>query len=306
MENNSAKKKTCFIITPIGEEHQEVRRHADGVIEEVIYHVLQDEFDNNIKASHSIYKSGSIFNTIIDELYEADLVIANLTYLNPNVMYEVAIRHAIGKPIIHIVCSDITSKLPFDIQDYRTFFYRNDIMGTKELKSQLSKAIKEIDYKLFPQDNPLYNALKGKQIEKIINVEVKESNNPTILMLNTMLEKMDKVEKRIRLGEASLNHSIKIPNISPVVSFTFQIELSHMERLDSITMENIMQEGIASYKRIGYILTGIGEADKVFDIFINSTHNSDEEADNFALYFASYLKGRFNIYNVHIEQKRFC
>ena len=189
------KKKSCFIITPIGADNSEVRRHADGVIEEVIRPLLQGDY-GKIEASHNSNRSGSITNEIINNIYEADLVIANLTYLNPNVMYEVALRHAVAKPIIHIVCGDITKDLPFDIKDYRTIFYKDDIMGTKELKDRLIAMMKEIDMRHEAKDNPIYNALKSRDIDNLIKKD-KVDDNPnaiTNLMLGQILDKLKKLE----------------------------------------------------------------------------------------------------------------
>lgn len=202
------KKKSCFIITPIGADNSEVRRHADGVIEEVIRPLLQGDY-GKIEASHNSNRSGSITNEIINNIYEADLVIANLTYLNPNVMYEVALRHAVAKPIIHIVCGDITKELPFDIKDYRTIFYKDDIMGTRELKGRLSDMIVQIDTEKAAKDNPIYNALKNKDIENLIKKESIE-DNPTALtnmMLKQLLNRIDKIEKNIVINEDVAKYS---------------------------------------------------------------------------------------------------
>ena len=45
-------------------------------------------------------------------------VIADLSDHNPNVYYELAIRHAVRKPFIHII--QTRDKLPFDVQNMRT------------------------------------------------------------------------------------------------------------------------------------------------------------------------------------------
>ena len=98
------KKKVCFIITPIGNETDPIRRHIDGLIDECIVPVINDRYD--VHVSHRMTMPGSITNQIIAEIYNADLVVANLTNLNANVMYELAFRHAIRKPAIIIMQKD--------------------------------------------------------------------------------------------------------------------------------------------------------------------------------------------------------
>jgi nucleoside 2-deoxyribosyltransferase len=91
--------KECFIITPIGGTGSDIRRETDGLIRSVLKPVLS-EFDLNPVPAHEISETGSITRQIIKQLLESDLVIANLTGLNPNVMYEVGIRHCARKPMI--------------------------------------------------------------------------------------------------------------------------------------------------------------------------------------------------------------
>jgi CheY-like chemotaxis protein len=48
---------------------------------------------------------------------EDELAIADLTGRNPNVFYELALRHAIGKPVIHL--KEYSESIPFDILGIR-------------------------------------------------------------------------------------------------------------------------------------------------------------------------------------------
>ena len=126
--------ETCFIITPIGDDNSIIRRKTDGLIKNVIKPVCEKL---NFKAipAHEIDKSGSITNQVIKLILDSKLVIANLTGLNPNVMYELAIRHAVGLPILCL--AEKSTELPFDITTERTIFYCDDMFGAIELKSEL-------------------------------------------------------------------------------------------------------------------------------------------------------------------------
>ena len=92
--------KRCFIVTPIGSENDPIRRHIEGIFEAAIRPALEDKY--KLIVAHKIYEPGSITKQVISEIYNAELVIANLTNRNPNVMYELAFRHSLGKPIIMI------------------------------------------------------------------------------------------------------------------------------------------------------------------------------------------------------------
>lgn len=150
--------RKCFIITPIGDITSDTFRKAKGVIESVIKPVLQKYGFVDISPAYEILESGMIGNQIINRIVNDDLVVTNLTGNNPNVMYELAVRHAIAKPIIHI-CEEGTL-LPFDIKDSRTIFYRDDMLGTKELQKDFDSYVSNIDYLKEYVDNPIYSGIK--------------------------------------------------------------------------------------------------------------------------------------------------
>lgn len=169
--------KKCFIVTPIGNEDSDIFRRAKGVIDSVIKPVLEEYGFDDIKPAYEINVSGMINTQIINRIVEDDLVIVNLTGNNPNVMYELCLRHVVAKPIIHI-CENGTM-LPFDIKDNRTIFYKNDMLGVEELKEKMKKFITEISYKKEYMDNPIYSACNYGKLLK----ETKGSETNTILKL---------------------------------------------------------------------------------------------------------------------------
>lgn len=201
-DSNGNEKKMCFIITPIGSESDPIRRHIDGVIDAAIKPCLEDTFD--IKVAHRLFSPTSISKEVILLLHKSDLVIANLTGLNPNVMYELAIRHCEGRPVI--IIAEEGTPLPFDVTTERTIFYVNDAKGVLDLKNSLSKCIQNIEFGKKLQ-GPVYDALRTiGQEEKIIK-ELVPSGVEDVTSFRFVLNKLEAIDNKIN----SVN-SLKIIN----------------------------------------------------------------------------------------------
>ncbi|PVY40880.1 hypothetical protein [Pontibacter virosus] len=155
--------KKCFIISPLGLDDSETRRKADGLISAVLGPVLTS-LNFKMIAPHHIDTPGSITGQVIQHLLEDDLVIANLTELNPNVMYELAVRHAKRLPVVCL--AEKGTRLPFDIAAERTIFYDNDMAGVEVLKPKLVNAINEAllgD----EHDNPIYRVVRDSIMKEV-------------------------------------------------------------------------------------------------------------------------------------------
>lgn len=134
-------KKSCFLITPIGKDDGPVRRATEGLLRMVLQPVLQ-KLDFEVEVAHKIAAPGDINEQVIERLVKSDLVVANLTNLNPNVMYELGIRHAASKPVV-IVKERTGPDLPFDVVTKRTLFYTDDFLGADELRKAFQDACEQ-------------------------------------------------------------------------------------------------------------------------------------------------------------------
>lgn len=107
----------CFYITPIGNEDSEYRKHSDLFLESIISPVIQ-QFDLKVVRADQIEKPGTITNQIIEYIFKSKLVIADLSFHNPNVFYEIALRHVCRLPTVQIIRK--SDRIPFDLSQART------------------------------------------------------------------------------------------------------------------------------------------------------------------------------------------
>jgi len=160
--------KSCFVISPIGAEDSQTRRDADEVLEYIIKPVLAECGYETIRADN-ITETGLISQQIIQRIIQSDLVIADLSGGNPNVFYELAIRHAARKPFIQIIRDG--ENLPFDISHQRTVFYKTDSIGAGEqAKTRILALLKSTE------ENP--NEIESPIDVALISLELRSSSNP--------------------------------------------------------------------------------------------------------------------------------
>lgn len=191
----------CFFITPIGEASSPIRRKTDGLYDSVIGPVMKDPKVNmDLIVAHRKHTTGDISTGIVSDIFNAKLVIADLSTLNPNVMYEVAIRDCLKKPIILI--AEEGTVLPFDVQMMNTIRYKNDFQGVKDLKEELLSKIVNINFEKYQADNLLTKA----KISMDLYNDVNKLHDPELKgILNSILLKIQSLDDSVM--EKSILHS---------------------------------------------------------------------------------------------------
>ena len=158
MTTEQAKFETvCFYVTPIGEDGSEQRKHSDLFLSSIVEPVLE-QFQLKVVRADAIDKPGTITKQIIEYLIRSRLVIADLSFHNPNVFYELAIRHAARLPVVQIVRA--SDRIPFDLSQTRTIKIDTTDIYTlvprleiykSEIANQVRRALEDPD----AVDNPI-------------------------------------------------------------------------------------------------------------------------------------------------------
>lgn len=126
---------TCFVISPFG-------GWFDKYYTDVIALAIEEA---GLKAHRAddLYRPSSIIHDIWQFVRKAKILVADLTGKNPNVLYELGLAHAIGKPVIMITQS--LDDIPFDLRNLRIIPYDlRDPSWGQELKRQVQSAIAEV------------------------------------------------------------------------------------------------------------------------------------------------------------------
>jgi hypothetical protein len=122
----AASSLTAFVILPFVERDA---KHPKGFFAEVLRSIITPAAkDFKVKTANR-QGSDMIQSTIINDLIEADLVIADLTEHNPNVMFELGVRMSQDKPVV-LMKAEGTGPL-FDVDNMlRVFEYSPNLWQT--------------------------------------------------------------------------------------------------------------------------------------------------------------------------------
>jgi hypothetical protein len=110
-------------------------------------------------------RPGSVIDHVIEQLADADIVIADLTTRNANVFYELGVRHALSANTILI--AEREEDVPFDLRPLRTIFYRYDPDGMLELRDAIIGAVREIIADRTRVDNPVRRFLIDRETRRL-------------------------------------------------------------------------------------------------------------------------------------------
>lgn len=130
---------------------------------------IKDALDHkySVVRADEVNKPGSITKDIIDFLANSDLIIADLTDLNPNVFYELGVRHALrGSGTIMLLDEERTQEIPFDLTAYRVIKYKGTLVGIRKLRKSIDQTVADIQ-ELSHKDSPVHDWIPSLPLDVV-------------------------------------------------------------------------------------------------------------------------------------------
>jgi uncharacterized protein (TIGR02996 family) len=130
--------KKVFVIMPFEDQFDDV------------YHIIRDSgnkastecnIELQVFRADDISDPGRISMQVLDAIRESDMVIADLTGSNPNVMYELGYAHALEKTVV--LLNQAVHESPFDVKDFRQIVYDRSRL-LRDCQVRLVTAIKTV------------------------------------------------------------------------------------------------------------------------------------------------------------------
>lgn len=188
-------KKTCFVVSAIGEENSDVRSHSDSVLDHIIKPALEHKY--TVKRADELYHSDKIDDKIFEALSTSELVIVDITGNNPNVFLELGYRKALNLPTIFLR-QKTDEPIPFDIRTINTIHYdlknpsgKAMLDSVKETIKRIQKTEETIDFSITDSDSDSTTA-----IQEIIHL--KSAINGIYDAIEGLSDKLDNLPQQNR------------------------------------------------------------------------------------------------------------
>lgn len=144
----------CFFISPIGTEGTFERARSDQVMNHIVTPAAE-ALGLTVVRADQISEPGHITMQVVEHCLHAKAAVADLTGSNPNVFYELGIRHTAELPVVQI---SSPGTIPFDLAQVRTIYYvHTDLDSAMECRKSLGVHLR--------------NALKGRSASPVSTSE---------------------------------------------------------------------------------------------------------------------------------------
>lgn len=227
--------RECFFIAPIGDKGSDIRKRSDGVRDYVVKPAAKANELKTLRAD-DVGEPGQITSQAVQHCLKAKAAVADLTGGNPNVYYELSIRHGAQLPVVLI--AEEGTNLPFDISQSRVIFFDHTDLASAskakdELETQIAASLTGVP------DNPISDGMRLAELQGG-NVE-EQTLAHLVRRVESMAHAVDNIDARTRRVERreEIRRSVQASRreIPPEVRQQMIEEMTRREELGEIQAE---------------------------------------------------------------------
>lgn len=213
-----------------------MRKRSDQIFKNVIEPAVKKFGYEAIRADH-IARPGLITSQVIEHLIEDELVIADLTDRNPNVFYELAIRHGVRKPFIQI--KEIADTIPFDVTGMRTIDVDYRFVDSMEkCRDEIIRQIQTIESDKPEVESPITFTQNVMSVRHDNNAQTKVIMD-LVSQVQALKSELEKVKEYVRASG---------PRIAPLGLQSFGLESVPLLKLSEVPKLKIEKDEVAGFK----------------------------------------------------------
>ena len=274
-------KKKCYVIMPFSDlggitEYQWTEIYTQ------LFKPAVEEARLGYICERSELRNGAFTKDIVQNLKHANVVLADITHFNANVMWELGVRHALSKRTIMVARHDVMKqKIISDMSTYGVISYDPDILTKiNEFKGKIKKVLRDIERTPERSDSPVFDFLIEEMKRAIIEKNKLISNLTGLL--SELFHNMDLAEK-IRDGTTPVS-------LKNTTMYRFQ-----GNAVNYLLTKNYLPADEAYYKIIKFIAERTDNLNRRIDlVFLDKRFKRDsghpEEIKNMIGPIINYLK----------------
>lgn len=250
------KQKQAFVIIPFDPEF------------ETIYHDLLvpslEASGFEVSRADSMLDQRNILKDIIRGIDSADLIIAELTSLNANVMYELGIAHGLEKPTILLAQS--IEDVPFDLRSYRVIPYSTHFKEVGALQEKIQKIATSLIEETASFENPVTDfRVPSLEIPTPVEPTVDEHGEPAVQEEQEELGMLDFVIEGKKAITDVGTHMSELTNIAGALTEKMTVKTQDIETLQAARLPG-------NTAKLYLLAQGIAKDMMEFSVQIDSKH----------------------------------
>ncbi|WP_375699126.1 hypothetical protein [Pseudophaeobacter sp. TrK17] len=223
--------KTCGIVMPISECDGRPASHWADVLR--IIESAAKEAGYQARLVSDTFESNLIHKEILQNIYQDEMVICDVSGRNPNVFFELGIRMATQKPTV--IIKDDKTAYPFDTGPNRYVGYPRDLRhpAMEKFRADLISAIKNTETQ--GAENSFIGQLGPFQIPDVESTKLPASD--------IILDRLDRLERSISASKFDHDYGlgIALPSRREEISF---------KQLDEETVEVCLRGWLCCTNRL--------------------------------------------------------
>lgn len=261
--STAGQKPYCFVLMPFGEKSdQSGTIDFDAVFHQIIEPAAEAADLTPIRSDQEEL-NGIIHKAMFERLMLCDYAIADLTTTNPNVLYELGIRHGI-RPHSTVLIYNKRSKLPFNVSLLRAHPYRLDTNGRPAAPETDSQLLKEQlnECRNPANDSPVFQLIQDMKPPDIAHLKT-DTFRDRVAYSQRMKRKLEDARHEGAEAVRRMEDAINIADDDPAVVIDLFLSYRAVEDWDHMiklahNMPSFLSQSVMVQEQLGFALNRLG------------------------------------------------
>jgi tetratricopeptide (TPR) repeat protein len=262
----------CYVLTPFGKKLDDSGRtiNFDAVYERIIRPACEDADLEPIRADEEA-AGGFIHKPMFERLMLCDYAVADLTSANPNVFYELGIRHGI-RPHSTVLIFGKGMRLLFDVAPLRGLPYGLDSQGDPENADTDRKALaKRLASCRDPvEDSPLFQLISDWPRPDLARLKT-DTFRDLVAYSRKFKEKLREARASGSTAVAAVERELNVKDADPAIIIDLFLSYRAVKDWESMVslvekMSPVLARTVLVREQLGFALNRLGQREKAAEV----------------------------------------